>query len=72
MTAVAAKKDLLAFHAILLGTLKQVDASVSSDILEQTQSDELSNTWNEWNDGFLYEPTWIAIVHSSLEAEAKK
>jgi len=69
MTAVAAKKDLLAFHAILLGTLKQVDASVSSDILEQTQSDELSNTWN---DGFLDEPTWIAIVHSSLEAEAKK
>lgn len=33
---VARKKDLLAFHATLLGTLNEVEASVSSDkTLEQ-------------------------------------
>lgn len=70
---VATRKDLLAFHAMLLGTLEEVEASVSSGkTLEQIQSDGLSDTWDEWNDGFLDEPTWIGIVHSSLEAEAKK
>lgn len=47
---VARKKDLLAFHATLLGTLNEVEASVSSDkALERIQSDGLSDTWDGWN-----------------------
>jgi glyoxylase-like metal-dependent hydrolase (beta-lactamase superfamily II) len=68
----ANKADLIAFHDMLLGTAAEVELMMKDGkSLEAIQKAGLSDTWDSWAGGFLDEPTWIAIVHSSLEADAK-
>jgi cyclase len=64
----ASKNDLIAFRDMLLGTASEVEALMASKSLEEIQSLGLSAQWDEWEDGFLNEKTWIKIVFDSLSA----
>jgi len=61
------KKDLKAFHDMLVGTSQEVknfnDKSLS---LEEIQTQGLSKQWTSWSNGFLSEKVWISIVYNSL------
>lgn len=64
----ANKQDLIAFRDMLLGTANEVEALMASKSLEEIQAAGLSAQWDEWEDGFLNEKTWIKIVFDSLSA----
>ena len=63
----ANKQDLQAFHAMLIGTTKEVmDMKQAGMSLEKIQQKGLSETWDSWTDGFLSTDVWIQIVDGSL------
>ncbi|WP_197475874.1 MULTISPECIES: MBL fold metallo-hydrolase [unclassified Oleiphilus] len=64
----ATKPDLIAFRDMLRGTAKEVESMMNDKSLEEIQSAGLSAKWDEWENGFLNEPTWIKIVFNSLHA----
>ena len=63
----SSKKDLQAFHDMLIGTSAEVKAMKDKGLtLEQIKKKGLSAKWNDWTDGFLSTEVWIGIVYSSL------
>ena len=61
------KKDLQAFHDMLIGTSAEVDDMKKKGMsLEKIKATGLSKKWASWAKGFLPEKVWIGIVHSSL------
>lgn len=63
----SSKKDLQAFHDMLVGTSAEVSAMKKKGLsLEQIKAKGLSAKWKEWTDGFIPADVWIGIVHSSL------
>jgi len=64
----ANKKELQAFHDMLVGTAAEVKAMKDKGMkLEQIRKKGLSAKWKAWTDGFLSTNVWIDIVHSSLK-----
>ena len=66
---VASKNDLIAFRDMLLGTANEVEAMMKDMSLEKIQAAGLRAQWDDWQDGFLNEATWIKIVFDSLSAK---
>ena len=61
------KKDLQAFHDMLVGTSAEVEAMKKKGIsLESIKAKGLSGKWKSWTNGFIPSDVWIGIVHSSL------
>lgn len=61
------KKDLQAFHDMLVGTSAEVNAMKEKGMsLDKIKAKGLSAKWKEWTDGFIPTDVWIGIVHSSL------
>jgi len=61
------KKDLQAFHDMLIGTSAEVKAMKDKGMsLEKIKAKGLSAKWKPWTKGFLSTETWIGILHSSL------
>jgi len=65
------KKELQAFHRMLLGTIDEVQALMANKHrLESIQTQGLSARWARWGKGFLSESVWIGIVFDSLSKSA--
>lgn len=62
------KKDLQAFHDMLIGTSNEVNAMRQQGLsVTEIQTRGLSKQWDVWADGFLSTDVWISILHSSLK-----
>ena len=62
----ANKKDLKAFHAMLVGTTAEVKAMKNKGLtIEQAKKQGLSKAWEKWS-SFINTETWIGIVYQSL------
>ena len=61
------KKDLQAFHDMLVGTSAEVQAMKDKGMsLKKIKKQGLSAKWKPWTKGFLTTETWIGILYSSL------
>lgn len=61
------KKDLQAFHDMLVGTSAEVEAMKKKGLsLEKIKAKGLSDKWKSWTKGFIPTEVWIGILHSSL------
>lgn len=61
------KKDLQAFHDMLVGTSAEVQAMKEKGMsLKKIKKQGLSAKWKPWTKGFLTTETWIGILYSSL------
>lgn len=65
---VSNKKELTAWHKMLIGTTKEIKAMKSKGLdLEAMQKKGLSKKWDTYTKGFINTPTWIMLVNSSLD-----
>ena len=63
----ADKKDLQAFHAMLIGTSAEIKTLKDKGLsLQESQDKGLSKKWALWSKGFLSEAVWISLVYQSL------
>jgi glyoxylase-like metal-dependent hydrolase (beta-lactamase superfamily II) len=68
--ALGNKKDLQAFHAMLVGTIAEVKAMMAEGLdLAAIQERGLSDQWQPWTKGFLSAEVWIGIIHASLSGQ---
>lgn len=64
----SSKDDLVAFHAMIEGTVAEVKAMLDEEMwLEEMQDRGLSEKWSSWADGFLTTGIWIELIYNSLE-----
>jgi len=68
--ALGDKKDLQAFHDMLVGTTTEVKAMMAEGLdLAAIQAHGLSDQWQPWTKGFLSTEMWIGIIHASLSGQ---
>lgn len=71
--AVATLDDLRSYASMLRETTEVVRKQMKSGrSLAEIQKKGLGETWKGWGGGFIKEDRWIATIHQSLSAPAKK
>jgi glyoxylase-like metal-dependent hydrolase (beta-lactamase superfamily II) len=61
------RAGLARFSEMLKGTIAEVTAMKAQGLsLQQAQQQGLDKKWQQWNGGFIKEPTWIEFIYQSL------